>query len=149
MTTLSTSLPTAQSRSPIRSVGYWLSVVLIGYLFFNVFRALTAPADFAATFGTPLSDNGDTSFVIVYAIRTLFISLYGLILLLRRDMPQLSTYLLVAAVMPIGDALLVATSGGASSIILRHVIIVGVVLVNWFLLRRWLTPHTGAHSSQR
>lgn len=123
--------------SPWRSAGLWMSAILIGYLCFNVVRATLGPADFAATFGIPLENPGDNAFVLVYAIRTLFLALFGLALLLRRSYASLALFLLVAVVMPLGDALLVAQRGGEPAIIARHLIIAAIVLLTWFLTWRW------------
>lgn len=126
------------ARSPWRSVGLWMSGLLIVYLFFNVVRAVADPAGFAAAFGTPLDNPGDDAFVLVYAIRTLFLGLFGLALFLRRSYATLAIFLLVATVMPIGDALLVWQRGGEPATIARHVVITGIVLLTWFLTSRWV-----------
>ncbi len=124
--------------SPWRSVGLWMSGLLIAYLFFNVVRAVASPASFATSFGTPLDNPGDDAFVLVYAIRTLFLGLFGLALFLRRSYASLALFLLVATVMPIGDALLVWQRGGEPAIIARHIVITGIVLLTWFLTSRWV-----------
>jgi hypothetical protein len=126
------------TRSPWRSVGLWMTALLVAYLFFNVARAIANPAGFAAYFGIPLDNPGDDAFVLVYAIRTLFLGLFGLALLLRRSYASLALYLLVATVMPIGDALLVWQRGGEPSIIARHIAITGIILLTWFLTNRWV-----------
>lgn len=124
--------------SPWRSPGVWLTVALSTYLLINVARALANPVDFAASFGTPLTDSTDTAFVIVYAIRTLFLGLFGPVLIARAEWKALPLFALIAVVMPIGDALLVASQGGAAGIIARHAATAIVVLVTWFLLQRWV-----------
>jgi hypothetical protein len=124
--------------SPWRSVGLWMSALLIAYLFFNVLRAVANPAGFATSFGIPLDNPSDNAFVLVYAIRTLFLSLFGLALFLRRSYGSLALFLLVATVMPVGDALLVWQRGGEPATIARHVVITGIVLLTWFLTSRWV-----------
>lgn len=126
------------TRSPWRSVGLWMSALLIGYLFFNVLRATTNPTSFADAFGIPLDNPGDDAFVLVYAIRTLFLSLFGVALFVSRSYASLALFLLVATVMPIGDALLVWQRGGEPATIARHVVITGIVLLTWFLTSRWV-----------
>lgn len=121
-----------------RSVGVWLAIILIGYLFFNVLRATLNPRDFAVYYGLPLSDSANDAFVYVYALRTLFLALFGVALLVGRNLKTLALYILIAAVMPIGDAVLVAFKGAALDTIIRHVLVVGFVLLTWFLLRRWV-----------
>lgn len=137
-TTPVSTRPAQSAASPWRSVGLWMSALLIAYLFFNVLRATADPAGFAAAFGVPLANPGDDAFVLVYAIRTLFLGLFGLALLLRRSYAALTLFLLVATVMPIGDALLVWQRGGEPATIARHIVITGIVLLTWFLTRRWV-----------
>jgi hypothetical protein len=123
-----------------------MSGLLIAYLFFNVVRATANPAGFAAFFGIPLNNPGDDAFVLVYAIRTLFLGLFGLALFLRRNYGTLALFLLVATVMPIGDALLVWQRGGEPAIIARHIVIIAIVLLAWFLTSRWVR-RTSAHGA--
>jgi hypothetical protein len=140
MTTLAKSQPLA-SDSPLRSVGIWLCIILIGYIFFNVFRAVQNPAEFAAYFGTPLTTPQDTAFVLVYAIRTLFLGIFPLALLLRRSYKTLALYVLIAAILPIGDALLTASQGAPTSIVIRHILITVFLLVTGVLTQRWAAKH--------
>jgi Domain of unknown function (DUF4267) len=130
----------ANRTAPVawRSVGVWLAVILIGYLFFNVLRATLNPHDFAVYYGLPLSDPANDAFVYVYALRTLFLGLFGVALLVGRNFKTLALYILIAVVMPIGDAMLVTFKGASLDTIIRHVLVVGVVLLTWFLLRRWV-----------
>lgn len=136
--------PAQSAASPWRSVGLWMSALLIAYLFFNVLRATAYPAAFAVSFGVPLENPGDDAFVLVYAIRTLFLGLFGLALLVRRSYAALALFLLVATVMPIGDALLVWQRGGEPATIARHVAITGIVLLTWFLTSRWVRQASAA-----
>jgi hypothetical protein len=76
--------------------------------------------------------------VLVYAIRTFFIGLLGLAMFLRRSYTSLALFLLVATVMPIGDALLVWQRGGEPATIARHSVVAAVVLLTWFLTQRWV-----------
>lgn len=136
-TPISTS-PVQRAGSPWRSVGLWMSALLVAYLFFNVLRATADPAGFAASFGIPLANPSDDAFVLVYAIRTLFLGLFGLALLVRRSYTALALFLLVATVIPIGDALLVWQRGGDPATIARHIAITGIILLTWFLTSRWV-----------
>lgn len=137
-TTTPISSAAPSSLSPWRSVGLWMSALLVAYLLWNAVRATLSPTDFAATFGIPLENPGDDAFVLVYAIRTLFLGLFGLALFLRRSYAILALFLLIATVIPIGDALLVWQRGGEAAIITRHIVITGVVLLTWFLTSRWV-----------
>lgn len=131
-----TERPTLFAGYPVRTVGFWLAVALIAYMFFNAFRAFTDPVGFAITFGTPLQATGETAFVAVYGIRALFLAVFGLVLLATRNFKGLATFVLVGVVMPVGDALLVASSGSGASIVLRHVMVAALLLVAWWFMRR-------------
>lgn len=140
---MSTMLPTSahstpSNLSPWRSIGLWMSALLVGYLLFNAVRATADPVAFAVSFGIPLGNQQDDAFILVYAIRTLFLGLFGLVLLLRRNYATLVLFLFVATVIPLGDALLVWQRGGEPSVIARHSVITGVVLLTWFLTNRWV-----------
>jgi hypothetical protein len=119
-----------------RSPGVWMSVILVVYILFNAARAILNPADFAVYFGLPLATPDNNAFVLVYAIRALFLGLFGAALLLRMDYRGLALYVLVGMVMPLGDALLVAYQGAATGTIIRHLLVAGFLLLTWFLLRR-------------
>lgn len=138
-----------QRTAPVawRSVGIWLAVILIGYLFFNVLRAALSPREFAVYYGLPLSDPANDAFVYVYALRTLFLGLFGVALLVGRNFGTLALYILIATVLPIGDALLVTLKGASLDTIIRHILVVGFVLLTWFMLRRWVRA-TEATSGQ-
>jgi hypothetical protein len=121
---------------PVRTIGFWLAVALIAYIIFNAWRALSSPADFAAFFGTPLGDPAETSFVTVYAIRALFLGAFAFVLLVTRHFSALATFVLVGIIMPVGDALLVASAGAPAGVIFRHVVVALVLATAWFFLRR-------------
>jgi hypothetical protein len=121
---------------PWRAPGVWLTAIVIGYSFFNVFRALTGPVAFAEQFGIPGTNDGQNAFILVYALRTLFISLFGLWLLVRRQWRGLAVFVVVALVMPLGDAWLVASRGGPVDILLRHIVIALYLLLTAWLVQR-------------
>ncbi|MDX2139101.1 MAG: DUF4267 domain-containing protein [Chloroflexota bacterium] len=125
------------NRSPWRSAGVWLALVLVIYMLFNAARAVTNPLDFAASYGTPLAEGSSTAFVLVYAIRALFLALFGLALIVTMQWRALAWFALVAVVMPAGDALLVALQGGAISIVVRHALTAVLLFVTWLFLVRW------------
>jgi hypothetical protein len=124
--------------SPIRAIGVWMSVILVIYILFNAVRAVVSPTDFAASYGTPLADPANDAFVLVYAIRALFLGVFGLVLLLRRDWRALALFALVGAIMPVGDAALVALKGGAAGTVIRHMLTAVFLVATWYLLQRWM-----------
>ena len=113
-------------------------VILIGYILFNAVRAVTGPSAFAIYYGLPLANPDNNAFVFVYAIRALFLGLFGLALLARRDYKGLALYSLVGSVMPIGDAILVAAQVGGTAIIIRHLLTACFLVATWFFMRRWV-----------
>lgn len=129
------SSPT-QPRSFWRSAGVWMAVVLVVFQLFNVVRVFINPADFAVYFGLPLSSSEAVGFVWVYAIRTLFIALFGLALLIRRDRATLTVFALTAVIAPVGDAILVAWNNAPTATLVRHVVIALFVAATWFMLWR-------------
>ncbi|MFN8477205.1 MAG: DUF4267 domain-containing protein [Kouleothrix sp.] len=138
MATSSISKSAATQAKPAwRSVGVWLSIVLITFILFSAVRALLAPASFAATFGLPSADAVQNGFIAVYGIRSLFLSLFALGLLIQRQFAMLARFMLIATIIPIGDALLVAQRGGPTPIVIQHSATAGILLLTWFLLRRW------------
>jgi hypothetical protein len=122
-------------RSPWRSLGIWMVVILIVYILFSAFRSLQNPVEFAAGFGLPPANPNNNGFVYVYSIRAIFLGLLGLVLLVRRNYSALALFVLVATVMPIGDAVLVALNGGGT--VIQHVLTAGFLLLTWFFMRRW------------
>jgi hypothetical protein len=131
-------LKSASTPSPFRSIGIWMSLFLIVYMLYNVVRSALNPTDFISSFGFPPATVSTTTFVLVYSIRALFLGLFGLVLLLRRNFQALSLFVLVGTVMPLGDAALVAGTGAPFPTILRHLLIAGFLLLTWFFLRRWI-----------
>lgn len=123
-----------------RSVGLWMSIVLIGYILFNAVRSALDPMAFATYYGLPLNSTDNNAFVFVYSIRALFLGLFGLALLLRRNYAALALFVLVGSIMPIGDAILVALRGGGVTIVLRHGLIAGFLLLTWYFVRRLAQP---------
>lgn len=110
--------------------------ILIVYILFNAVRATLGPVDFADYYGLPLVDPGNTAFVFVYAIRALFLGVFGLGLLIRRDFNGLALYALVASLMPLGDAILVGVEGGPTGTVVRHVLTAVFLVATWYMLRR-------------
>lgn len=66
-------------------------------------------------------------------VATALLALSGL-----RFNATLALFLLVATVMPVGDALLVWQRGGEPATLVRHIAITAIVLLTWFLTSRWV-----------
>ena len=100
--------------------GVWASLAIflfvIGGIYAGLFTALEAAGAGAAA--------------------TLFVALLGTALLLRRNLAALRWFLPLAVLMPVGDALIVASAGGAAATIARHVVIAAIVAATGLLLWR-------------
>jgi hypothetical protein len=110
-------------------------VILIVYILFSAFRSLLNPVEFATSFGLPLASANNYGFVYVYAIRAIFLGLLGLVLLVRRNYSALTLFVLVATIIPLGDAVVVALNGGGT--VIRNILTAGFLLLTWFFMRRW------------
>jgi hypothetical protein len=129
--------PTTQQLR--RSAGFWLVIVLIAYLMFSFVRSLVGPESLSTSFGLTRTD-GASAYVQVYGIRTFFLGLYGAVLLVRRDIQALTLFVLVAVMIPLGDAVLLVVNNGSASAIAKNVAIAIVLVVAWRLLKRLCTP---------
>lgn len=127
----------AMTRSPSRAVGVWMAVFLIAGTAFNAVQAIWDPVEFASRFGVPVAPD-TTAFVSVYAIRALFLGVFAGALVWRRDFRSLALFVLVAVIMPLGDAALVAYQAGPLITVVRHLLIAVFLLATAFLLRRWM-----------
>jgi hypothetical protein len=108
-------------------------VILILYIFYNTALSLVNPTAFARGFG--LASAADNPYLVVYAIRALFLGVYGTVLVVRRDFRALLLFVLVAVVMPLGDAaLLIAKDASLVSVIkalVTAIILLGVAWLLW------------------
>jgi hypothetical protein len=133
------NLPATPVKTSVRrSPGIWMAAFIVVYILFNAVRAALNPVHFAAVFGIPLAGPEHDAFVLVYAIRALFLGLFGLALFVTRNYRTLALFSLVAAVMPIGDAALVAARGGGGLIVGRHIFIAVFLVLTWLLITRRL-----------
>jgi len=123
--------------NPLRSVGFWLALVMGLVQAVYAVQAFVDPSGFATYRGTPLSADGDTDWVQIYASRTLFIALIAGLLLARKDIATLKWLALLGVVMPIGDAFLAHNAGASFAIVSRHVATVIYLLVTFAALLVW------------
>lgn len=116
--------------------GVVMVVLAVLYTVVNILRAITDPSGFAQSFGLAESAAGDGGFVLVYAIRMMFVAGLAGALLARRDVRALTTFAAVSVVMPLGDAALVAGNSGPAAVIARHLAVAAFLTMTWWLLRR-------------
>lgn len=123
-------------RSAWRAAGLWMAGLIAAMMLFNAWQAFADPAAFATRFGLAGAADADAGFVHVYASRALFLALVTATLLATRQWRGLMWFALVAMVMPIADAVQVASAGGPGSIVGRHVAITVYLALTAYLLHR-------------
>lgn len=125
----------ATTRSPARLIGMGMTLLLILFMGFAFVQALLNPTSLAQSFGWTAAD-GTSAYVQLYAIRALFLGVYALVLLVRRDLVALATFLFIAVLIPIGDTVLTVVKSGPLVAIIANFVTVLFVLATAFLLRR-------------
>ena len=123
--------------NPLRAVGFWLALVMGLLQAVYAVQAFVDPSGFATYRGTPLSADGDTDWVRIYASRTLFVALIVGLLLARMDIATLKWVALLGVVMPVGDAYLAHKAGASFAVVSRHVATVIYLLVTFAALLVW------------
>lgn len=119
------------------SAGVWMVVLMSLFILASALRAFVEPANLASAMGLPLTDAADDSYVVVYGIRSLFLSVFALALVARGDIRTIESFVLLAVLMPIGDATLVAMKGAALEKLARHAGSGAFLVAAWFMLRRF------------
>lgn len=137
MSDLVQTAPVPTLKPAIRSIGLWMAALMSLYIIFMSARALFTPFAFAEYFGVTVPN--DPGFLYVYAIRSLFLGVFGLFLLARRHYATLAAYALIASIMAFGDATLVTTYGGPITTIIRHLFTAAFLITTGVLVHRWHT----------
>lgn len=115
-------------------IGFWMAVPIGALQAFNAARAALDPLGFADYLGVPLEAAGDSAWVHVYALRTGFIALLVLGLLVGRALPALAWVAVAALLIPAGDGWLAHSAGAPTSTVIRHVAILAYLLITAALL---------------
>jgi branched-subunit amino acid transport protein AzlD len=85
-------------------------VIAVGIIYIGI-NGIVHPAAAAAGYGMPLHDASDFAFVRIKAVRDIVSGLVAIAFLLLKKRRELSVYILVATLIPIGDFLLVLFTG--------------------------------------
>ncbi len=125
-----------QNPLPWRSVGFWLAVALALSQFGNVLRVAFGAQDYSVYMGLPLSAADGEPWVVVYALRALFLGCFAGYLLITRRYRVLGAMALIAVVMPLGDFYLVWEAGGSAATLARHALIAVALVAAWISLNR-------------
>ncbi|MEV0195835.1 DUF4267 domain-containing protein [Nonomuraea sp. NPDC050691] len=96
-------------------IAYGLAVVLDLFILFIGFRFLTAPGAAAAGYGVPAKD-GDSAYLTIKGWRDVTYGVMGLALLFFVGAHAQAWYMLVAAIMPFADTVIVLRHGGAKAV---------------------------------
>ncbi|WP_329194206.1 DUF4267 domain-containing protein [Streptomyces sp. NBC_01435] len=114
---------------------YTLAVVLDLFVVFIGARFLLQPLPSAAGYGVPARADGDRAYLTVKGLRDLTFGLLGLALLALAGARAEAWYMLLVALVPIGDTLIVLRHGGTKAVAYGiHFATAVVVLVSAGLL---------------
>jgi Domain of unknown function (DUF4267) len=130
-----------KTKSPWRSVGVWMAVLIALLMVLNAWRSGTDPAAFARYFGIDAAADAHPAFIYVYSARANFLALITAVLIWRRQFTALSWFAGVAIIMPLEDAALVSSYGGSTAIVARHLATAAYLALTAFLLYRWNKSH--------
>lgn len=96
----------------LTSAAYGLAVVLALFVTFIGARFLWAPRAAAAGYGVPAGQDGDAAYLEIKGLRDLTFGLLGLALIAFAGAHAAAWYMLVVAIAPLGDTLIVLRHGG-------------------------------------
>jgi hypothetical protein len=95
---------------------YGLAVLLDVFIIVIGVRFLAAPVAAAAGYGVPAKDNGDGAYLSVKGVRDLSYGILGLALLAFVGAPAAAWFMLVVALAPLGDTVIVLRHGGTRAV---------------------------------
>lgn len=97
-------------------VAYGLAILLDLMILFIGFRFLLAPRPAAAAYGVPAKAGGDPAYLTVKGLRDSGYGLIGLALLAFAGPRAGAWFMLVAALVPLGDMTVVLRHGGSKAV---------------------------------
>lgn len=97
-------------------IAYGLAVVLALFCVLIGARFLTAPYPAAAGYGVPAKADGDIAYLRIKGLRDLTTGLLGLALIAFAGAHAAGWYMLVVAIAPLGDTLIVLRHGGTKAV---------------------------------
>ena len=117
------------------SLAYGLAVVLDLFIIFIGGRFLLAPTTAAAGYGVPAKPDGDAAYLAVKGVRDIASGIVGLALLAFSGAAAGGWFMLVAALIPLGDMVIVLRHGGTKAVAFGiHLATAVVVLISAALL---------------
>lgn len=97
-------------------IAYGLAVLLALLVTYIGARFLTSPQKAAAGYGVPAKPDGDTAYLLIKGVRDLTFGVLGLALIAFADAHAAGWYMLVVAIAPFGDVLIVLRHGGSKAV---------------------------------
>ncbi|MEV0664121.1 DUF4267 domain-containing protein [Actinomadura luteofluorescens] len=97
-------------------IAYGLAVVLALFCVLIGVRFLTAPQAAATGYGVPAKPDGDTAYLTIKGLRDLTFGILGLALIAFAGAHAAGWYMLVVAIAPLGDTLIVLRHGGPKAV---------------------------------
>jgi hypothetical protein len=117
------------------ATAYGLAVLLDIAITVIGVRFVVAPRRAAAGYGVPATDDGDAAYLSVKAVRDITFGILGLTLLVFAGARAAALFMLVAALVPLGDTVIVLRSGGTKAVAFGiHLATAVVILVDAALL---------------
>ncbi|MGV9323746.1 DUF4267 domain-containing protein [Streptosporangium sandarakinum] len=97
-------------------IAYGLAVVLNLFVLFIGARFLLAPRPAAAGYGVPAKENGDAAYLTIKGLRDFVYGILGLALLIFVGARAEAWFMLVVALLPLGDTVIVLRNGGTKAV---------------------------------
>ncbi|WP_405092146.1 DUF4267 domain-containing protein [Micromonospora sp. NBC_01392] len=98
-------------------LAYGLAVVLSLFIVFIGVRFLTTPRNAAAGYGVPASTGGaESAYLTIKGVRDLTYGLVGLALIAFTSADAVAWFMLVVALAPLGDTVIVLRHGGTRAV---------------------------------
>ncbi|MET8250360.1 DUF4267 domain-containing protein [Micromonospora sp. NPDC005197] len=116
-------------------LAYGLAVVLSLFVAFIGARFLLVPQAAAAGYGVPARPDGDPAYLTIKGLRDLSYGLLGLALIAFTTADAVAWFMLIVALVPLGDTVIVLRNGGTKAVAFGiHLATAAVVLLNAALL---------------
>jgi hypothetical protein len=114
---------------------YGLAILLNVFVIFIGSRFLLVPQAAAAGYGVPAKANGDTAYLTIKGLRDASYGILGLVLLAFVGATAEAWFMLVVALLPLGDTVIVLRNGGTKAVAFGiHFATAVIVLLNAALL---------------
>jgi hypothetical protein len=97
-------------------IAYGLAVVVVVLVAFIGLRFLLAPRAAAAAYGVPARQDGDPAYLTIKGLRDFALGLLGAALLAFAGAHASGWYMVVGAIIPLGDMLIVLRHGGSKAV---------------------------------